>query len=115
MTATVTRSKTATDKEIPKMIIEESRLKSLNSVKEARALLDNKVLERAKDKVDEAKNSLEGVKHVDDPKQVITTLMYDLEQLSDFMNSQEEYEEKGRPYAICLLRLPMNTSFMLKN
>ena len=103
MTATVTRSKTATDKEIPKLIIEENRLKTLNSVKEARALADNKELERAKDKVDDAKNSLEGVKDVDDPKQVIKTLMYDLEQLSGFMKSQEEYDEKGRPYAIVFL------------
>ncbi|GMN53581.1 hypothetical protein TIFTF001_022699 [Ficus carica] len=98
LTATVT--KTATGKEVPKMILEKNRLKTLNSVKEARALADNRELERAKDKVDEAKNSLVGVKDVDDPKQVIKTLMYDLEQLSGFVKSQKEYEEKGRPYAM---------------
>nr|GMN21033.1 hypothetical protein TIFTF001_048823 [Ficus carica]GMN21052.1 hypothetical protein TIFTF001_048825 [Ficus carica] len=73
---------------------------ALNSVKEARVLADNSELERAKNIVDEAKHMLEGVMVDDDPTELIKTLIYDLKQLSEFMKTQKDYEEKGRPYAL---------------
>ncbi|GMN19309.1 hypothetical protein TIFTF001_045165 [Ficus carica] len=99
ITAIVTRVEKATYKEEPKLILEENRLKTLKSVKEARVMADNMELEKAKEKVDEAQNLLEDVKAVD-TKEIIKTLTYDLQQLSELMTTQKEYEEKGRPYAL---------------
>ncbi|GMN23410.1 hypothetical protein TIFTF001_049084 [Ficus carica] len=100
VTATVTRSGKARVKVIPKLILEESRLMALNSVKDARVLADKMELERAKNIVDEAKHMLEGVMVDDDPTDLIKTLIYDLQQLSEFMKTQKDYEEKGYPYAL---------------
>ncbi|GMN53686.1 hypothetical protein TIFTF001_022820 [Ficus carica] len=72
---------------------------ALNNVRKARVLADNKELKKAKDKVDGTKTMLEGVK-VDDPAELIKALIYDLQQLSSFMKTQTDYEEKGRPYAL---------------
>ena len=99
VTANVNRRRTATVKEIPRLVLEENRLMALNSVKEARVLADNSELERAKNVVDEAKNTLERVK-VDDPTELIKTLIYELQQISDFMTTKDVYEQKGRSYAM---------------
>lgn len=100
VTAIVSRKENATVKEIPKLILEENRLMALNSVKEAMVTADRGELERAKNIVDEAKNKLERVKVDDDPTEVIKTLIYQLQQLSDFMTTQDDYEKYGRPYGM---------------
>lgn len=99
ITVTVTRTGRAVEKEREEVIVEESRLQTVDKVKEARGMADDRKLEEAKDKVVEAENSLEDV-DIEEPNQVIETLKYEMQQLFKLMRTQEVYEKQGRPYAL---------------
>ncbi|GMN52504.1 hypothetical protein TIFTF001_021657 [Ficus carica] len=99
-TVIVTRTGKVMDKEIPKVILEENRLKTLNSVKEARLVADNE-LKKVENKVVEAIYSLKFV-NVDDPSQLIKTLIYELQHISDYTRTENDYKKKGIPYAMSL-------------
>ncbi|GMN45922.1 hypothetical protein TIFTF001_015098 [Ficus carica] len=98
-TATVSRTGEAVEKEREEVIVEESRLQTVDKVKEARGMADVRKLEEAKDKVVEAENSLDDV-DIEEPNQVIETLKYEMQQLFKHMRTQDVYETQGRPYAL---------------
>ncbi|KAL5564514.1 hypothetical protein UlMin_027678 [Ulmus minor] len=96
--ATVTRIQTTEEKERDEVTIEENRLRTARTIKEARNMADKQELDAAKDMIVEAQSMLDDV--VEEPNPLIEMLKSELNQLLKLMKSQTIYEKEGRPFAL---------------
>lgn len=94
----VIRTKISEEPERVDVMIEEDRLRTARTMKEARVMADNNKLKDAQEKLVDARKSLENVVYDYDP--LIKMLQFELEQLLKLMKSQEIYEKQGRPFAL---------------
>ncbi|KAF2323874.1 hypothetical protein GH714_002853 [Hevea brasiliensis] len=98
-TITVRRTgKFAEQQERPEVKIEETRLRIVNVIKEARKMAEKNELRNARDKLVEAQNSLGDVDDKSNP--MVEMLASELQQLLKMMESQKIYEKQGRPFAL---------------
>ena len=81
------------------VLAEMARRQHAESIGEARVLADAKNLDDARYKLADAQNALEDIL-LDDGQKLVGMLRAELLQLLEFMESQEVYEAKGRPYAL---------------
>jgi len=91
----VSRKEKVSLKEFPEVVAEETRLATVNSMKEARLLADDQKLEEARNKLTDAKSSLT----VSEANEILKA---QLDQLLLFMASQETYDKQGRAFALSL-------------
>lgn len=97
--ATVTRTGSASAKELDEILAERNRLTTAKVMKSAREKADEQKLDEAKVMLTDAQNSLEDVE-VDKPHPVLESLKTELQTLLDYMESPETYNKKGRPFAL---------------
>ena len=81
----------------PKVVTEETHLRTARMMKEARVMADDKNLKGAQDKLVEAQNSLEDVIEENNP--MVEMLKSEVQQLLKLIRSQEIYKQ-GHPFAL---------------
>ncbi|KAL5578735.1 hypothetical protein UlMin_011177, partial [Ulmus minor] len=96
--SSVNRVLTSNELEREELKTEEISNKTVQWIKKAREMADMQKLGEAKDIIVEAQKWLED--EVDEPKQLIDMLTYELQQLLNLMETQDIYHNLGRSFAI---------------
>ncbi|KAI3891276.1 hypothetical protein MKX03_000104 [Papaver bracteatum] len=89
----VTRTEEPKEEERPEVLAEETRIKTANSMKEARILADKEKLEEARKMLEDANTSLPEIEAI---------LRAQVEHLHLLMASQETYDKQGRAFALAV-------------
>ncbi|KAM3271352.1 hypothetical protein ACQJBY_041878 [Aegilops geniculata] len=82
------------------VLAEEVRRLHADTINAASLLADDERLEEAREKIVDAQNVVEDIVLLDDGEKMLNALRAELLQLLAFMESQELYNERGRPYAL---------------
>ena len=98
---TIYRTGNSEEPEKDEVEIEKSRIETVDKIKTASDMAEQKKLEDGQVMLVDAQNALDDV--VDEPNELIDMLKYELELLWNLMNSQDIYNEKGRPFALSSL------------
>ncbi|KAL2943680.1 E3 ubiquitin-protein ligase WAV3 [Bienertia sinuspersici] len=96
--ATIKRTKTTFEQEAEEVTIEAARLRTVEVIEKAIQLADNGEFDEAQDIIVEAQNKLED--DVDEPKESLEILKYELYKLIQFMQSKETYKSFGHAFAL---------------
>jgi len=94
LVANVTRVGTSVEPEREEVMAEVNRVRTAQMMKAARVMADDKKLVDAQKKLLEAKNLL------DQSNPLIEMLISELQQLMEFMKSQDIYDKQGRSFAL---------------
>ncbi|KAI3832095.1 hypothetical protein MKX03_032734 [Papaver bracteatum] len=92
-TINVTRTPAPKDGEVPQVLAEETRIGTASAIKEARILADQRELDEARKKLEDANASL---------SEIDSVLKAQVEHLQLLMASQETYDSQGKAFALAL-------------